>query len=159
MHVQTSDCDPGANCNCREYDCCHRNSWAFIQALDLLVDSFAAEMKEKLHAKAMEGFHGWDSPDDFPTQGLVDALKEHAAEESLDPVDVANFCAMIWNRQEPPVKAMHNRHLKGGVAEAHGMQPCRSVQNDDDICEACRMPMGPDNPSCAHCDVRNVEGE
>jgi hypothetical protein len=67
-----------------------------LDALDELVNKFADEMKRKLLAKYNEGRSGWD--DERWTPGEIrSALLEHAVKG--DPVDVANFCAFLWNRQ------------------------------------------------------------
>lgn len=73
---------------------------ASAQALHAMVDAFAAEMKKKLTRKLVEGYVGWDEPEkeEFSSDKLRLALREHC--NRGDPVDVANFAAMLWNRWE-----------------------------------------------------------
>ena len=57
------------------------------------VDSFASAMKLKLAQARAKGRHGWETchPD-----ALSAMLREHL--EKGDPIDVANFCAFLWNK-------------------------------------------------------------
>lgn len=68
------------------------------QALEALVDAFAAEMKAKLKAKADEGWRGWDDPQ---YKGNIERFLLDHAQRGLDDsrqyVDVANLAAMLWN--------------------------------------------------------------
>ena len=66
-------------------------------ALEALVDAFAARMKAKLRRKAFDGHRGWADPACVPA--IREALRRHA--DKGDPVDVANFAAMLWNHREP----------------------------------------------------------
>lgn len=65
-------------------------------AIDLLVDEFAAAIKAKLFRKYKEGRCGWDSAD-WTSEQISAAIREHV--ERGDPVDVAAFCAFLWNRR------------------------------------------------------------
>ena len=64
---------------------------------DAGVDRFARAMRAKLAEKAAEGKYGWDDPDVCDIDELKGMLIEHV--EKGDPVDIANFCMMIWNRE------------------------------------------------------------
>lgn len=57
---------------------------------DAAVDALAVAMKAKLAKKRAQGFGGWQTANHFI---LSDFLVEHV--EKGDPVDVANFCAML----------------------------------------------------------------
>ncbi len=82
-------------CGCRSAGECNHNTFAEFTALDALVDAFAAEMKKKLRAKAMEGRSGWDDPQWEP--GIRAALIDHAQRGKGQEVDAANLAAMLWN--------------------------------------------------------------
>ena len=86
-------------CNCRSVGECNHNMMVGLTALNAMVDAFGKEMKDKLREKYLEGREGWDMPEACPTAFLQRALREHCARG--DMVDVANFAAMIWNRQQP----------------------------------------------------------
>lgn len=66
---------------------------------DAAVDLFAAAMKSKMAASRAKGRGGWHDPDDCPAERLQTMLINHLAKG--DPVDVANFAMMLWNRGEP----------------------------------------------------------
>lgn len=59
---------------------------------DLAIDRFAAAMKAKMAKKRADGRGGWES---CPIADLRQMLYEHL--NKGDPVDVANFCMMLWN--------------------------------------------------------------
>ncbi|MBO6759145.1 MAG: hypothetical protein JJ902_22665 [Roseibium sp.] len=83
-------------CGCRSAGECSCNATAEFDALDQLVDRFAAAMKSKLRLAAMErGKSGWDDPNWHP-EAIRLALFDHVAKG--DAVDVANFAAFLWNR-------------------------------------------------------------
>lgn len=98
-------------CGCRSVGECDHNTFAWMKALDALVDDFAGAMKKKLRKKFVEGKQGWDDPE-WSLGSMRQQLVEHAgvsfdwettrvqAPESIDPVDVANFAAFMWNRTE-----------------------------------------------------------
>ena len=65
---------------------------------DLAVDRFAAAMKAKMAKQRAKGYGGWDDPQQCPTERLQAMLADHMAKG--DPVDVANFAMMIWDRGE-----------------------------------------------------------
>ena len=58
---------------------------------------FAKEMEIKLGVKRAQGRGGWNDPDECSITALERMLSEHIAKG--DPVDIANFAMMIWNRQ------------------------------------------------------------
>ena len=62
------------------------------------VDSFAEAMKEKMFQKSEKGYSGWR---DCPPDNLRKLLTEHI--EKGDPIDVANFCMMLWCLDEGTV--------------------------------------------------------
>lgn len=65
---------------------------------DVAVYVLAKAMKSKLAQKRSEGRSGWQSPDECSQEFLSKLLREHV--EKGDPVDVANFCMMLFNRGE-----------------------------------------------------------
>lgn len=69
------------------------------QACDEGLKRFTAVMRQKLDAKAQQGRGGWNDPSILPMKRLKELLREHV--EKGDPVDIANFCMMLWNRQFP----------------------------------------------------------
>ncbi len=99
------------SCGCRSVGECGHNTFAWMKALDALVDDFAEAMKQKLRKKHMEGRCGWDDLE-WQTYEMRDQLIEHAGvrihttgvslldPDAVDPVDVANIAAFMWNRQE-----------------------------------------------------------
>lgn len=64
------------------------------------VDEFAAAMKAKLLAKALNGWHGWRGKKFHESGRCLEQLVDHAAlinEWGLpEEVDVANFCMFRW---------------------------------------------------------------
>ncbi len=58
---------------------------------------FAEAMLEKLALKRAEGRGGWWDANECSVEQLERMMHEHCAKG--DPVDVANFCMMIWNRK------------------------------------------------------------
>jgi hypothetical protein len=60
---------------------------------------FQEAMLKKLSIKRAEGKYGWNNPDVCSTQDLAVWLEEHF--KKGDPVDIANYCMMIWNRVNP----------------------------------------------------------
>ena len=62
------------------------------------VDALAALMKAKLAEKRAKGYGGWNDKTQCPQQRLSDMLRAHV--DKGDPVDVANFCAMLSARYE-----------------------------------------------------------
>lgn len=96
MKYQSEDFT-STQCGCREADCPHvslmdRNEPA---ALNALVDAFSEAMKAKLKEKLKTGRGGWDD-ERWTPEMIMKALKEHV--DKGDPVDIANFCAFLWNR-------------------------------------------------------------
>lgn len=65
---------------------------------DLAVDLFAEKMKRKLAIARSKGRGGWDDKDQCSAEYLSRLLREHV--DKGDPVDVANFCMMLSQRDE-----------------------------------------------------------
>jgi hypothetical protein len=65
---------------------------------DVAVDAFAAAMKLKMADARAKGRGGWEDPAQCSALDLCRLLRDHV--EKGDPRDVANFCMMLWNRQE-----------------------------------------------------------
>ena len=67
-------------------------------ALRTLVKDFSAEMREKLLAKADQGWVGWDHPNyrlDLEQKLFAHVLRALRG-DSRQWVDVANFAAFLW---------------------------------------------------------------
>jgi len=62
------------------------------QALFILVNSFAEEMKTKLKAKLHQGFLGWNGT--WTIEQIKCEIEQHLMKD--DPVDVANFAVFWW---------------------------------------------------------------
>lgn len=62
----------------------------------LAVDHFAEAMKEKLAKKRNDGKSGWQYVDVCSTEFLSESLHRHVSKG--DPIDVANFCMMLFTR-------------------------------------------------------------
>lgn len=60
---------------------------------------FSAAMRSKLDRKRQDGRGGWNKPDECSVEFLRQLLDEHVRKG--DPVDIANICMMIWNRENP----------------------------------------------------------
>lgn len=60
---------------------------------------FLIAMQEKLALKREEGRGGWNCPSECGLDDLKEMLEEHVPKG--DPVDIANFAMMIWNREHP----------------------------------------------------------
>lgn len=71
---------------------------AAIHPDDAAVDALAEAMKAKLAKQREKGYGGWDDKTQCPQQRLSDMLRAHV--DKGDPVDVANFCAMLSARYE-----------------------------------------------------------
>lgn len=77
------------------------------------VDRFTVAMRRKLTQKREEGRRGWNHPPYAVQADRGDRVEHHGCTiEELrdmlnahistgDPVDIANFAMMIWNRQNP----------------------------------------------------------
>ena len=83
---------------------------------DAAVDLFAAAMKAKMAASRAKGRSGWHDPDECPAERLNSMLVEHLAKG--DPVDVANFCMMLWNRNENTAPAAQHAESDAQAMEA-----------------------------------------
>lgn len=82
---------------------------------DVSVNRFCVAMIEKLAKKRDEGRSGWDDPQECTLGMLAEMLVSHLAKG--DPVDIANFCMMVWTRGEtdedhaPAVQAIRDAAL------------------------------------------------
>lgn len=74
---------------------CAEGEEAVIDEVALM--TFFEAMDDKLWEKRLEGCGGWHDPAQCTIESLWDRLREHV--EKGDPVDVANYAMMIWNRQ------------------------------------------------------------
>lgn len=70
---------------------------ADAEADDNGVNALACAMKSKLAAKRAEGYGGWNKPDDCAVEHLAKLLLDHLPKG--DPVDIANFAMMLFNRE------------------------------------------------------------
>jgi hypothetical protein len=75
------------------------NIFSDDDADELGVKRFAKAMNAKLSDKRAQGKYGWNKPDDCTIAYLRRLLETHV--EKGDPVDIANFAMMIWNREHP----------------------------------------------------------
>jgi hypothetical protein len=69
---------------------------------------FVEAMLSKLRLKRAEGKYGWNDPSVCSIEELSLWLGEHILKG--DPVDIANYCMMIWNRRA----AMAQQEKKDG---------------------------------------------
>jgi hypothetical protein len=60
------------------------------------VDAIAEAMKAKLGQKRLEGRGGWNDPEQCSSDQLAKMLINHVTKG--DVIDIANFCAMLYNR-------------------------------------------------------------
>lgn len=67
-----------------------------IAWISLAVDSFAMEMKNKMIAKAVKGYRGWQNPDLKPT--IEAMLLEHVErnENGSQSIDIARLAMMLY---------------------------------------------------------------
>lgn len=63
---------------------------------DEAVAQFAEAMRSKMAAARAKGRSGWDDPEDCGISYLQELLVGHVYKG--DPIDVANFCMMLWHR-------------------------------------------------------------
>ena len=71
------------------------------RGLEKLVERFSGAMLEKLKAKRRSGYTGWDRR--IPAEDLERRLADHMVRAIHDPkqwVDVANFAAFLWYRDQ-----------------------------------------------------------
>lgn len=71
---------------------------------DFAVDRMAAAMKKKLAEKREQGYGGWEHCE---ASNLRNKLYNHM--EKGDPLDVANFCMMLWNRGDSVARSQQER--------------------------------------------------
>ena len=86
------------SCGCRSAGECHHNDFSELDALYLLVDEFAREMKIKLRKKWQESRGGWDNP--AAADFLRSSMIEHVLRGPGQEIDIANFAAMLWNMRQ-----------------------------------------------------------
>lgn len=79
------------------------------------VDQLAVHMKAKLARKRAEGYSGWDDPARCSVHHLARLLLDSLPKG--DPVDVANFAMMLFNRE-------------GG---AHALKLACALRDHDDV--------------------------
>jgi hypothetical protein len=87
------------SCGCRSVGECNHGGFMELSALNALVDVFALEMKRKLRdAWLRRGRSGWDDPSNIDSlkHGLINHITKG---NSGNMVDVANFCAFLWNHE------------------------------------------------------------
>lgn len=115
MRFKTQDFIPA--CGCRSVGECFHGLGAESAALDAMVDAFAAKMKSKLRKQISKGYAGWDDPN--ANECLRIGLATHVIRQNKGDgnqlVDIANFCAMLWNQNEPS-ETDAIRAAKGGAA-------------------------------------------
>ena len=66
-----------------------------INRLDQAVDEFASEMKARLREQAMNGYRGWDEPQNY--QRILEMMMQHAAVAEGEEVDAANLAMILWS--------------------------------------------------------------
>ena len=64
-----------------------------------MVDFFAEKMKRRLREKSRNGWSGWDE-DWFHEGEITERIKGQATRDSIDPVDIANYCAFLDLKRE-----------------------------------------------------------
>lgn len=102
--MRFTSADAHVPCGCRSVGECDHNTFETITSMEMMVDAFAEEMKEKLRKKWWERWDGWDEPEKLSGDKLVELLKQQANRADMDPIDVANFAAFVWNRRGEPAK-------------------------------------------------------
>jgi len=85
-------------CGCRSVDECLHNVTCEIQALNILIDDAKKAMLIKLSKKYVQGWGGWDDPENLPI--LKNKLVEHIMKDFSpdNMVDIMNLAAMIRNQ-------------------------------------------------------------
>jgi len=71
---------------------------AEFEALSTIVDMLSLRMKAELHSKLLKGKKGWESPETHPDLSIEKGL--YGAFYRKDWVTVANYAAILWNRQD-----------------------------------------------------------
>lgn len=80
----------------------------------MAVKRLAIAMEDKLDKKADEGRGGWSDKSQCSQEDLSLMLRNHV--EKGDPVDVANFCMMLFNRGER-ILAVRASQPEGGQSD------------------------------------------
>lgn len=65
-----------------------------------LVMRFADAMLQRLLEKERDGRCGWADKEGLPDEAITRRLQRKMQEKPFDCVDVANYVAFLWNRQE-----------------------------------------------------------
>lgn len=89
---------------------------------DAAVDSFAAAMKIKLAKKREQGRSGWDDESRCEMSSLAEMLISQIAKG--DPVDIANFCMMLHQREK---MAIEHHPCHGGAAQRAVKEAAKTV--------------------------------
>ena len=100
MKVKTEDFIK--RCGCRSVGECSHDYTVEIEALNALVDQFAAAMKTRLMEKYARGWSGWDD-EAFDVPKIRDRIYDNLFGRGekgapTDPIDVANLAAFWWNK-------------------------------------------------------------
>ena len=68
-----------------------------MDAIAAVVGLFAEKMRQKMRAKHLEGWSGWDEPDLQPR--IEGDLSEHISKgfDRENLVDIANLSMILWN--------------------------------------------------------------
>ena len=98
-------------------------TWTAEQVDNNAIDAIAEAMKEKLGQKRLEGRGGWNDPEQCSSDQLAKMLIHHVMKG--DVIDIANFCAMLYNR-DPFGSALRC----AGLALQEEMAKQRDAAND-----------------------------
>jgi hypothetical protein len=94
---------------------------------DIKVDEFATAMKAKMAKKRQEGRGGWDDPAQCSVEHLAGLLLSHISKG--DPVDIANFCMMLFHRNgSKAIQQAACGHYTPGLTESDA---ARVIRNSD----------------------------
>ena len=98
---------------------------------DIAIEKFCKAMSEKMKKSRQKGRSGWQEcdPDIFSAM-----LREHI--EKGDPLDVANFCMMLWNIGVPisDTRASYHGKIKFKTYDAF-IDATKQVTLDSDLFE------------------------
>ncbi len=65
--------------------------------LTLFVDAMRKKLNEK---RVVDGYTGWHRPEQISLDELESWLRAQLYDrEKIDPVDIANYAMMVWNRR------------------------------------------------------------
>jgi hypothetical protein len=92
---------------------------------DIWWDKFAAECKAKMqYSREVKGRGGWDDKDQCTVQYLAELFVDHI--EKGDPIDLANFCMMLWARGQMGYQLVSFDIITAFLAY-HGIQASSAV--------------------------------